>query len=205
MDSSQKFLVIFFGSLLALGFLSLTVESCANQRQQNRQAAIAEEKEKQRQAKIAAEKAVFNALTPQQHFEVAVDNLKLGRLGDVERHLAKVPEDFEGRSELKSRFEKSQAKFKAEQLAKLKAEEFAKQKAAKEIERTSKEEVRKLHAQWRKEGVNIGMTSERVLLSSWGRPEKVNRTTYSQGVHEQWVYSGGYLYFEDGILTAIQN
>jgi hypothetical protein len=205
MDSSQKFLVIFFGGLLALGALSLTVESCANQRQQNRQAAEAEEKEKQRQVRIAAAKAAFNALTPQQHFEAATDNFKLGRLGDVERHLAKVPEEIEGRSELKNKFEKLQAKLKAEQLAKVKSEEIAKQKAAKELERINKEENRKLHAQWRKEGVNIGMTSERVLLSSWGRPEKVNRTTYSRGVHEQWVYSGGYLYFEDGILTAIQN
>jgi SOS-response transcriptional repressor LexA len=33
----------------------------------------------------------------------------------------------------------------------------------------------------------------------------VNRTTFARGVHEQWVYDGGYLYFEDGVLTTIQN
>jgi hypothetical protein len=58
----------------------------------------------------------------------------------------------------------------------------------------------------RKEGVTIGMTQEEVLQSSWGRPREVNRTTYSFGVREQWVYGGkNYLYFEDGKLTAIQN
>jgi hypothetical protein len=59
---------------------------------------------------------------------------------------------------------------------------------------------------WKKEGVSIGMTSERVLLSSWGRPESVNKTTNVNGVREQWVYgSGNYLYFQNGILTSIQN
>ena len=42
-------------------------------------------------------------------------------------------------------------------------------------------------------------------MSSWGKPRKVNRSTYTFGVHEQWVYDGGYLYFEDGKLTSIQN
>jgi hypothetical protein len=60
-------------------------------------------------------------------------------------------------------------------------------------------------AQWRKEGVSIGMTAERVLLSSWGKPDDINRTTTSRGIREQWVYDGGYLYFQDGVLTSIQN
>jgi len=33
----------------------------------------------------------------------------------------------------------------------------------------------------------------------------VNRTTYADTVHEQWVYDGGYLYIEVGILVTIQN
>jgi len=33
----------------------------------------------------------------------------------------------------------------------------------------------------------------------------MNRSTYSFGVHEQWVYDGGYLYFENGTLKSIQN
>lgn len=60
-------------------------------------------------------------------------------------------------------------------------------------------------AQRRKEGVHIGMTADEVRASSWGRPTKVNRSTYSFGVREQWVYSGGYLYFKDGVLESIQN
>ncbi len=66
-------------------------------------------------------------------------------------------------------------------------------------------ERKKELAQWRREGVSIGMTAERVLLSSWGKPNDINRTTTSRGIREQWVYDGGYLYFQDGVLTSIQN
>lgn len=58
----------------------------------------------------------------------------------------------------------------------------------------------------RSEGVQIGMTGDEVLASSWGKPRDVNRTTYSWGTHEQWVYGGNnYLYFKNGKLDAIQN
>lgn len=57
----------------------------------------------------------------------------------------------------------------------------------------------------KKEGVRIGMGQQDVLDSSWGRPNKVNKTTTAYGVREQWVYGGGYLYFENGVLTSIQN
>jgi hypothetical protein len=60
-------------------------------------------------------------------------------------------------------------------------------------------------AQKRKQGVRIGMSKQDVLDSSWGRPNKINRSTYSWGVKEQWVYDGGYLYFDDDELTGIQN
>lgn len=50
----------------------------------------------------------------------------------------------------------------------------------------------------------IGMTSE-MALEARGRPQDVNRSVYSFGVHEQWVYPRGvYLYFEDDILTSWQ-
>lgn len=53
----------------------------------------------------------------------------------------------------------------------------------------------------------IGMTAKQVLdQSSWGSPDKINRTTTAQGFREQWVYrSDAYLYFTNGKLTAIQN
>lgn len=49
-----------------------------------------------------------------------------------------------------------------------------------------------------------GMSKEACLLS-WGKPNDVNKTTGSYGVHEQWVYYGNYLYFENGKLTTIQD
>jgi hypothetical protein len=49
------------------------------------------------------------------------------------------------------------------------------------------------------------MTQEQAR-SAWGNPEKNNRTITKRGVHEQWVYGEHkHLYFENGILTAIQN
>lgn len=51
----------------------------------------------------------------------------------------------------------------------------------------------------------IGMTKSEVENSTWGKPKKINKTTTSYGIHEQWVYYGNkYLYFDNGILTSIQ-
>jgi hypothetical protein len=53
--------------------------------------------------------------------------------------------------------------------------------------------------------IRIGMSPDMVRMS-WGDPEDINRTIYTFGVHEQWVYGiGCYVYFEDGKVTAIQN
>lgn len=50
----------------------------------------------------------------------------------------------------------------------------------------------------------IGMTENEVRASTWGKPKDINKSTYSWGVHEQWVYGNGrYIYFEDGIVTSI--
>jgi hypothetical protein len=55
------------------------------------------------------------------------------------------------------------------------------------------------------EKVFVGMTTEQVIMS-WGKPTDVNRTRVGRAVHEQWVYGNGtYLYFDNGILTGIQN
>jgi hypothetical protein len=63
-------------------------------------------------------------------------------------------------------------------------------------------------------GARIGMTPKQVINdTTWGAPTRVNRTTTASGVREQWVYDhcgynrcyGGYLYFTNGVLTAIQN
>lgn len=53
--------------------------------------------------------------------------------------------------------------------------------------------------------VRIGYTKDQCRFA-WGAPERINRTTNRYGVSEQWCYgSGNYLYFDDGILTTIQN
>jgi hypothetical protein len=62
-----------------------------------------------------------------------------------------------------------------------------------------------------KPGASIGMTADEVIAdTSWGVPDHVNRTVTADGEREQWVYPGGYLYFEGaanyhgGRLVAIQ-
>lgn len=69
-----------------------------------------------------------------------------------------------------------------------------------------KQQEAKDKAEARKKGVHIGMSREQVAGSNWGRPQHVNTTRTRYGVREQWVYGGrNYLYFEDGVLTTIQN
>lgn len=51
--------------------------------------------------------------------------------------------------------------------------------------------------------VVIGMTRYQAE-ASWGKPSQINETTTAAGIREQWVYGGAYLYFENGVLTAIQ-
>lgn len=53
---------------------------------------------------------------------------------------------------------------------------------------------------------SIGMTKSEVENSTWGKPEKINRTETIYGIREQWCYSRyRYIYFENGIVTSIQN
>lgn len=53
-------------------------------------------------------------------------------------------------------------------------------------------------------GVSIGMDHPAVEKSCWGKPDGINETLTAHGRHEQWVYQGGYLYFDSGKLTSIQ-
>ena len=59
----------------------------------------------------------------------------------------------------------------------------------------------------KKGGVRLGMTPKQVVeTTSWGKPNKINKTTNQFGTREQWVYGdGNYLYFTNGVLTSIQN
>lgn len=57
-----------------------------------------------------------------------------------------------------------------------------------------------------KEGIVwLGMNKE-MLEFTLGPPQRINKSVYSFGVREQWVYSNRlYFYFKDGILTSYQN
>jgi len=45
--------------------------------------------------------------------------------------------------------------------------------------------------------VLVGFT-EKMVVDTWGKPEKINRASYG----DQWVYDGQYLYFENGKLKS---
>ena len=51
----------------------------------------------------------------------------------------------------------------------------------------------------------IGMTDQ-MARESIGSPKSKNKSTYSFGVHEQWIYPNNkYLYFENGVLKSWQD
>lgn len=59
-------------------------------------------------------------------------------------------------------------------------------------------------ARKKKEGVSVGMTTQDVLDSAWGKPSYVNTRITSRGEHQQWVYPGNnYLHFQNGVLESI--
>lgn len=51
--------------------------------------------------------------------------------------------------------------------------------------------------------VKIGMTNDMCEVA-FGKPQKVNQTITAGKSSEQWVYKDNYLYFTNGILTAMQ-
>lgn len=60
--------------------------------------------------------------------------------------------------------------------------------------------------------VRLGWSRD-MCREAWGKPDKINTTKGSWGVHEQWVYEYSFrdsydifcLYFENGVLTTIQD
>lgn len=61
-----------------------------------------------------------------------------------------------------------------------------------------------LYAEQEQKKPAIGMTAAEIEQSTWGKPDKVNKTTYAWGTTEQWCYSNSkYIYFENGVVTAI--
>ena len=53
---------------------------------------------------------------------------------------------------------------------------------------------------------SVGMSKLEVEASSWGKPQSKNVTNTADNTSEQWVYSNNeYIYFENGVVTAIQS
>jgi hypothetical protein len=53
-------------------------------------------------------------------------------------------------------------------------------------------------------GIALGMTNQQVLASCLGKPRGINTTYTSNRKSEQWIYGGGYVYLENGVVTSIQ-
>lgn len=103
---------------------------------------------------------------------------------------------------------------KYEKLKKVKEEQRRKEAEDAEYTKAGKR-IHAKHPEWSAEDCNkigkglihIGMTAEKVR-AAWGRPYHINRTSTAYGESEQWVMhemGGSYVYFENGICTAIQN
>jgi hypothetical protein len=69
---------------------------------------------------------------------------------------------------------------------------------------TQEEAVRRDQERFGRGGIRVGMTKQQVLNSSWGQPDSVHAASLGLRPREQWVYGRNNLFFEDGILTAVQ-
>jgi sRNA-binding protein len=109
-----------------------------------------------------------------------------------------------------------EAKVLATKADKLEREEKGKKAYIEKVERERKERAKRerdakistfpIHIQEliKSKKMQLGMTKEQVIFS-WGKPEQINRSVGSWGVHEQWVYGGTYLYFENDVLISWQD
>lgn len=100
--------------------------------------------------------------------------------------------------------------FATADLCKALQEEGRPQNVRTEIERREIFAEKEIDAIGRSQ-VYIGM-SEDALICSWGRPDDINRSVGSWGVHSQYVYEGGYygtdsnfVYVENGYVTSWQD
>jgi len=129
----------------------------------------------------------------------ASDLMQLVKDAEIKSHLADLSDPAKSAGNRSLAFDRLLSEYPD---VAAKNEPFAKRQIA-AAERKEQEAERKSR---RSQGIRIGMSKEDVLASSWGRPEKINTTTNAYGTREQWVYGGrNYLYFENGVLTSIQN
>lgn len=128
------------------------------------------------------------------------DFYKIYGYGYVQKHLVFENDDILLLN--KGMNKEQRKKYKEElELERLKKEQTAYEKRKNElIDKFGKKNTKRIL----EEKVWIGMTKE-MARESWGLPQDINRTITANGVHEQWVYGDSYLYFDDGILTTIQD
>jgi hypothetical protein len=69
---------------------------------------------------------------------------------------------------------------------------------------TREEAARREQERFSRGGIRVGMTKQQVLNSSWGQPDSIHAASLGLRPREQWVYGRNNLFFEDGILTAVQ-
>lgn len=83
--------------------------------------------------------------------------------------------------------------------------ERAKLQQAKNLEKKRAEQAHR--EKMARPSPKIGMTKQQVINeTNWGAPYDRNRTITAGRTREQWVYGlGRYLYFDNGILTGIQD
>lgn len=98
--------------------------------------------------------------------------------------------------------EKQRAEEERQRIAeeKQRQEELARQERNKQIMQKYGSKYGKLICEGK---VCLKMTKE-MCIEAWGEPNYINSTIVSGLVHEQWVYWGSYLYFDNGVLTGIQ-
>jgi hypothetical protein len=50
----------------------------------------------------------------------------------------------------------------------------------------------------------VGMTTEQVVATCWGRPNKVDRTEVGGVISDKFVYDSGSVYLRNGVVTSVQ-
>ena len=106
--------------------------------------------------------------------------------------------------------EKEKAEEQRARIAQLNQDDLDLAKARREAEASKKRAEQIKKESFDKHRVWIGMSAEE-CIQSCSYPLQINKTVTAKGVQEQWVYPAAeegkqtYLYFENGILTTMQN
>jgi hypothetical protein len=69
---------------------------------------------------------------------------------------------------------------------------------------SQEEAARRDQERFSRGGIRVGMTKQQVLNSGWGQPDSIHAAALGLRPREQWVYGRNNLFFEDGVLTAVQ-